>query len=591
MPFDVFTMAAMQDELNATVVGSRVDKVIQPSDLSVALKLYGRGHTHWMLASADATSSRVYLTQQKLAKGFETPSPFIMLLRKYCIGARLDSVCQVHLERVLMLEFASLDGPPVTLVVEIMGNRSNVILKAEDGTILGALKLIGPHQSRIRRIVPHALYELPPPQTRAAAFGDGLPKLDPLEDHDLDELKRRLSLAGEAIKIKDALIGLLLGCSPAIAGDIASRAGVSAAAALGDISPEALARATSQQYALIPAHGWKPIVVARDDRPVDFRAYDEPVIPDSVPAARMSEAIDQVSMGRESTDALKSIRERVRRGMSRRKSEIEGRIASLSDGLAASARASQLREAGEMILGYQYSLQPGAAKLEIPELSFTADLDPAEGPVENAERYFKRYRKARDAGKKIPELLAAAKLDLAFIEELEMYVDLAQSTADLTRVEAEFAARFGGRKSQKKRQAGTGQPLMVTLPSGEVVIIGRSARQNEEVTFKLAGRSDLWLHVRGMPGSHVILRGASSQANRAESEALEAAASLAAHFSKARTEIQADVDVTRVRDVHRRPGGAPGQVTYRNERTVRVKPLPPEALTREARGIDVSTPA
>jgi predicted ribosome quality control (RQC) complex YloA/Tae2 family protein len=591
MPFDVFTIAAIRDELEGTVVGSRVDKVIQPSHLSVALKLYGRGQNNWLLASASAVSARVYLTQSKLAKGFETPSPFIMLLRKYVLGARLETVHQVHLERVLMLEFSTADRPPVTLVVEIMGNRSNVILKAEDGVILGALKLIGPHQSRIRRIVPHAPYELPPAQSRAAVFGADMTKIDPLAgDSALSEVKTLLASADTGTKIKDALVGLLVGCSPAIAGDIALRAGAAPTDSLAAISPDGLVRAVSQQYGLIPTRQWNPITITRDERGVDFRAYDEPSLANAVPASSMSAAIDQVSEGRESTDALTSVRDRVRAGMARRKSEIGGRIASLTDGLAASAGAPELREAGDMILGYQYNLQPGATELNIPELDFTVRLDPTQTPVENAERYFKRYRKAREAGKKIPDLLASAKLDLAFIEELEMYVDLAQSTADLARVEAEFAARFGGRKSQKKRQAGTGKPLTVTLQSGEVVMVGRSARQNEEVTFKLAGRSDLWLHVRGMPGSHVILRGASSQANQAESQAVEAAASLAAHFSKARTDNQADVDVTRVRDVHRRPGGAPGQVTYRNERTLRVKPLPPEALRQDAHPTHAPTP-
>ena len=467
MPFDVFTMAAIGDECNECIVGSRIDKIIQPSDLAIALKLYGRGQSNWLLASANASNSRVYLTAQKLAKGFETPSPFIMLMRKYCLGARLEAVRQIRLERVLMYDFIGQSEGSVTLVVEIMGNRSNVILKAQDETILGALKLIGPHQSRIRRIVPHARYELPPTQSRAVVFGPDLPKLDPLGGHAvLDDVKRLLAEAPGEMKIKDALVGLLLGCSPAIAGDIALRAGAAPSSPLSETTPDALLDGISGQYRLLVYRAWSPVVITRDDVPVDFRAYAEPPLPNAFPAATMSSAIDKVSEGRESTDALKSVRLRVRSSMTRRKSEIEGRIASLNDGLVASTRAQELRESGEMILGYQYNLQPGATQLDIPELGLAIRLDPKLGPIDNAESYFKRYRKAREAGKKIPQILSSARLDLAFIEELEMYIDLAQTTSDLSRLETEFAARFGGRHSQKKRQAGTGQPLTVTLKSG-----------------------------------------------------------------------------------------------------------------------------
>jgi len=215
----------------------------------------------------------------------------------------------------------------------------------------------------------------------------------------------------------------------------------------------------------------------------------------------------------------------------KRRASVEARIASLQRGLDAAADVDQLLEAGNLILGFQYQIVPGSNSLDIPETGNQIDLDPKRSPVENAERYFKRYRKAREAAKVVPRLLEEAGRELAFVDELDAYIDLAETPADLTRLQAELASRFGrksnGKQLTKQRAPGVGKILSVELGHGARAIIGRSARQNEEVTFKLAGRGDPWLHARDVPGAHVVVRGLSTAATW-EAEALQEAASLAA---------------------------------------------------------------
>lgn len=617
MPFDIFTLAAVRDQLGDTIVGGRIDKVIQPSRFSIALKVWANPRSHWLLLSADPRHGRVCLSSEKLAKGFDEPSPFVMLLRKHCEGARIRQVSQVPLERILSLHVSGHAADEVSLITEIMGNRSNIILVNSANEILGALKYVGERQSRVRRIRPHERYLPPPSPPRGKAVGGSGPRIDPLSEVRVPSSKFQVpgmawsvsrnddthvasdgagltttgtsggdedgeSVAGALegvtgdVSVRDALVGLVAGCSPAIAADIASRAGVPADVEVGSVDSQAVASAVLEQYRLLVSHSWQPIVILRDGEPVDFRAYASPPVPEWEPAPDISSAIERVTVGIESTDALRSARERVRKAIAGRRVEVERRLASLREGLRNAKSADAFREAGELILGYQYSLGPGESMLVVPELDREIPLNPQLGPIENAETYFKRYRKARDAGRRLPDMIATAELDLAFLDDLDAYVDLAESEKDLVRIGDELGARFGGRQAAKKRPSAPGQPLRIDVDDAQI-FVGRNARQNEEVTFRVAGRSDLWLHTRGIPGAHIIVHG-----HRPSPDTVEIAAGLAAYFSRARGNASVDVDVTEVRNVHRRPGGGPGQVTYKHERTLRVAPLSPEGVSSRA---------
>lgn len=584
MPFDVFTMAAVRDELDARVRGARVDKVLQPADMTVALKLWRPGFSGSLIMSAAASQARVYLTDAKTTKGFETPSPFLMLLRKYCIGARIGEIRQDHLERILRIDMTTGEHGQVTLIAECMGNRSNLILTSTD-EVLGAGRLIGPKQSRVRRIFPHVPYVAPPAQARGRGLGDG-EKIDPLAAT-TEAIGEALENADPDLRLGDTLVGLFRGCSPTVAGDIAVMAGRDSLDLLHDIALPELTAAVLALFSLFESRAWTPVVIRRDGIATDYKAYAVPAVEGAECVETISVAIEAVAEDLETSDALRAARARVRGTVDRRRNEVLARTASLNRGMDTAGEADRLLEAGNMVLGFQYQIEAGAESLEIPDGDMTIALDPKLTTVENAERYFKRYRKARDAAKRIPLLLRTAQSDLDFVEELDAYVDMAESPADLARVEADLGLRFGSNAAQgKQKPTAAGRPLTVDLDDGIRILVGKSARQNEEVTFKLAGRGDLWLHARGVPGSHVVLRGAKAGAlddpDPAAAAPIRSAASLAAYYSKARTERAVDVIVTRVRDVHRVPGGAPGQVTVHGDRTVRVRPAPPGEFTRDS---------
>jgi predicted ribosome quality control (RQC) complex YloA/Tae2 family protein len=238
-----------------------------------------------------------------------------------------------------------------------------------------------------------------------------------------------------------------------------------------------------------------------------------------------------------------------------------------------------------MILAYQHGIEPGQRELAIPDLDLTIPLDPALTPLENAQRAFKLYHKGRDAAAIVPGLLEAARQDLEYLDQLAVHAALASDPAALAAVRDDLRETGAGpdqargakkgRAKDKRAQLGKGgkarpgvSPLRVRAADGTEILVGRSARQNDAVTFQLAAPQDLWLHARQIPGAHVILRTGGRPPGK---EALLQAATLAATHSQARTATAVPVDYTAVRQVRRIKGGKPGLVHYSGETTINVR--------------------
>jgi predicted ribosome quality control (RQC) complex YloA/Tae2 family protein len=559
MPFDSLTMAAVSDDVRARAVGGRIQKIIQPSLEAVALSVYRDGARHWLLLSADPRHARVALTDDRLAKGFAAPSPFVMLLRKYLDGARLLDVTHMPHERILVLT-----APNARLIAEVMGKHSNVILVGHDDRILGAVKMVPPRLSRVRPIVTGHRYEPPPARSRSPDLYPAGPPVDPYQDPEsFAELLRSADLN---TPVRDALLGLLPGAGPFLVEQIALRAGVDATHSLAETSAAALLQASYSVFKLLVTREWEPVTFQDRRGRADFAAFVPLGVEDIEPAPSISHAIERAAGATESRDVLGTVRNAVRDQVVRARRGAERRVASLSEGLAAAQNAEEIMQVGQLVLAYQYLLEPGAKELVIPELETVIPLAPLLTPSENAERLFRRYRKLRDARERIPALLDAARADVEHLHDLESFIALADTEVDLRVIEREISAepQSAALKSKPGRRSG---PRRYTR--GEfTAIVGRSARENEEVTFRLASRDDRWLHARERTGAHVILRGPRD----APVDVLESAAALAAYFSEGRTDTAVDVDIAAVRDVRKIPGAAPGRVTYRNFRTVRVQP-------------------
>lgn len=564
MPFDTMAMAAVADELSATLTGGRIQRIIQPSATSIALAVYADGAQRWLVLSADARFARVNLSSDRLAKAFASPSSFVMLLRKHLDGARIDDVRQVRGERVVIIRCVINDAV-VELVAEAMGKHSNVILVG-DGKILGALKAIPHRQSRVRPVLPGLPFALPPTQPRNEDLYPPGPRIDPFVD--LAAFQNTVGSLPPDTPLRTALLGILAGAGPFLATSIMLEAGANPSAHLADIDILALGHAAAKLYSLYSTHEWQPHTFTNSKGQRDFAPYPPPGVNDVAPAESMSAAIEACLGANESRDSLLSSRTVILGSIDRARRSAERRLASLREGLEAAAGAEGVMEQGQLILAYQYLIPPKATEVTIPDLDLTIQLDPALTPSANAERTFKRYHKLRDAARRVPALIADTERELGRLDDLRAFAEIATTESELRALAKEVQPiREEGKPSRKERDKPRG-PARFAM-GGHTAIVGRNALENEEVTFRLAGQDDLWLHVRERTGAHVVVQAGD---RGAPDEIIQAAAELAAYYSEGRTDSGVDVDVARPRDVRKIPGGPPGRVTYRNFQTIRVRP-------------------
>ncbi|HZS94151.1 MAG TPA: NFACT RNA binding domain-containing protein [Chloroflexota bacterium] len=560
MPYDTLTLACVVDEARATLIGSRIQRIVQPSEHAVALSAYGNHQTSWALLSADPRYARFVLSRDRFAKAFDTPSPFVMLLRKHLEGGHIDDIHQAPGERIAALEVVA--GPrQVELLIEIMGRHSNIIL-LDGGQILGAVKHITPRQSRVRTILPGRKYERPPiqppgPISRVSERID--PAVNPAA------VRAALATIPSKTPVVEALLGLLTGISPFLAVQIVRAAGLAPEALIGQANLDRIVEAAARFYELAAKHDWSPTTFVNDRNRVDFAPYSPLGMSNVRRTESMSAAIEEAVGADESRDVLAASRRRLLTEIDRRRHTVARRLHSLREALSATEGTQEVMERGQLLLAYQY-LPRDPDSLTIPDLDRTIPLRRELTVQENAEHLFKRYRKLRDAAKRVPGLLAAAEREEAQLIDLAAFVTLAESEADLRELARQLHPEQASKKARTKAAPVKRGPRRLEM-DGYVVILGRNARENEEVTFSESRRDDLWLHARGRTGAHVLLRPGTAPEN-----VVTAAAALAAYHSEGRSDSAVDVDVTAARNVRRIPGGPPGRVTYRDFRTVRVKP-------------------
>ncbi|MBI3980109.1 MAG: DUF814 domain-containing protein [Chloroflexi bacterium] len=264
---------------------------------------------------------------------------------------------------------------------------------------------------------------------------------------------------------------------------------------------------------------------------------------------------------------VEPLKRRVRELLADRVARVRARIDALERSLAQAAEADRLRTWGELVLGFAYEIRPGQTELAVEDLRIP--LDPAKSAVENAQAYFREYHKAKGAAAEVPQRLVAARLDAAYLDEVGTQIDLAERREELAAVERELAPAPAASPASAKRR-GPRLPLRTLRTSdGFEILVGTTSVQNDEITFKLARPDDLWLHARGVPGAHVVVRTGGRQLPAAS---LQAAAALAARHSQARQAGQVAVDYTQRRYVRRIPNAPPGLVTYTHEQTIHVSP-------------------
>ncbi len=562
MNFDAVTIMALVDELNETLAGGRIQDSVQIDEDSFGLEVYANHQRHYVLASAHQQFARVHLAAEKLRRGVQKPSPLGLLLQRYAEGARIDAVRQPAWERVVIVD---LDGPEgvFELVVEPMERRANLLLVRDDGTIVDCVRRVGPQDNRVRVSLPGHAYVPPPPQKL---------KRDPLT--------LTPTLMGDLLdnepgeRTRQVLTKRLLGFSPQLAKEVVFRATGAINTRAADTSARALLDVILDLFGAFEAGRWQPGIAVEDGAVTAFAVYPLMHLDGWTPLDSASEAVERYYGPLTGEDAYSAAKKPVQAALDEAKTKVRKKLDSLRSSLQDEAALEHLRHSGELLLAYQYSLTPGQTMLRTPyevdgpELEI--ELDPSLTPLENALRYFEKYDKAKRARAGVPQLVRAAEQELDYLLQLEMDLELASNWPEIGEVQDALQKNGYWRGTPTVRPGGgKSGPLKVTTDSGYVIWVGRNARQNDQVTFDKGGPVDLWLHARGVPGAHVIIK---SGAADVPDNVIRRAAEIAAYYSRARAESRVLVDVTRRKYVRKIKGGKPGMVTYRNESPLEVAP-------------------
>jgi len=577
MPMDGVMLGFVARELDAKLKDGRVDRVIQPERDEIHLLIRAQGVNHRLVLSASANAARAHLSQHSKTGPMEPPM-FCMLLRKYLASGRVQQVHRIAGDRILEIDIQALSelGDQVvrTLVIEIMGRHSNIILRAADGRIIDAARHIGEDISRVRQVLPGLLYCYPPSQG----------KLNP-ETATAQEIAARLEQTGG--KLDKAISGCIAGFSPQAAREACARIALDTAALIHEIDVSYAAGALHDYLQNMPAMGPCVVCLTEDGVPSDIYPFAQAHLPLAITKAYPdgpSAALDAYFYERDRRDRMNQRASSMAHTLKNHIERCEKKIAIQNEALAGAARMEEYRQKGELIQANLYRLKKGEPVARV-ENFYSEDYEPIDipmdvslSPAQNAQRYFKLYQKARGARTLAAEQKAKAEQELEYLEQMEDDLRKCTDAAGLAELRAMLEKSGHVRMVQTKmkpRKEAPSQPMKFLSSDGIEIEVGKNALQNERLTMGARG-DETWLHAQKMPGSHVIVH-----SDAVPETTLMEAAMLAAYYSKGVRSAQVPIDAT-LRRYIKKPGGTPaGFVIYTHQRTLYI--TPDEAAVRKIR--------
>ncbi|MTD30297.1 NFACT family protein [Planomicrobium sp. YIM 101495] len=544
MAFDGLFTTAMTSELQQLVTG-RISKVHQPNELELILQIRSQGKNHKLLISIHPSYSRIHLTANGGSNPSEPPM-FCMLLRKHIEGGVIKEVIQHELDRLIILKIRSKneigDDIERELHVEIMGRHSNVILvDAERMMILDSLKHLPPSVNSYRTIMPGQPYIFPPSQEKRNPF---------------TEPER---LAGHGPK---ELVATYAGLSPLLALELNTRmlqggdTKATAEAFLADFKKE-------QPVGYFIEQNGKSYFSATLLTHLHGEVQQFPTL---------GEMLDRMYYRKAERDRVKQQAGDLERWLQNEISKLKLKLKKLTKEQQQAEKRDQLQLNGELIMANIHLIKKGMNEVEVDNYyngeKVKITLDPRKTAVENSQKYYSRYQKAKTAVVKTAEQLERTNEDIAYFETLMQQVEQAE-LSDIEEIREELAEQgyMKAQKSKKKKKPTKPSVESYVSSSGTPISIGKNNKQNDYVTFKVGTKSDVWLHTKDIPGSHVVIHD-----SEPDETTLMEAATIAAYFSKARESSSVPVDYTSIRQVKKPSGAKPGFVIYFEQKTLYVTP-------------------
>ena len=539
MSFDGFFLHHMTEELRQELLYGRIQKINQPFEQELVLQIRSKRQNHKLLLSAHPVFGRIQLTNTSFENP-AVPNTFIMVMRKYLQGATIESIEQIDNDRVLEISVSNKneigDSVAATLVIEIMGKHSNIILMDKaSGNIIEAIKHVGFSQNSYRTILPGSTYVTPPQTGSRNPFT--------ISDGKLFEILQTEDLSARSLQ------KLFQGLGRDTAAELSQRL-------TSDKLKIFRAFFTSSTQATLTSKSFTPILFA--DSQKEFPSLSQLLDAFYQDKAERDRVNQQAS---ELIHRVENELEKNRKKLTKQEQE-----------LVATENAEEFRQKGELLTTFLHQVPNNQDQVELDNYytseKITIVLDKALTPNQNAQRYFKKYQKLKEAVKHLTGLIEETKETIQYLESVETALSQANLT-EITEIREELIQTGFIRRRQREKIQKRKKPEKYLSTDGQtVILVGRNNLQNDELTFKMAKKEELWFHAKDIPGSHVVITGNLQPSDEVKTDAAE----LAAYFSKARLSNLVQVDMIEVKKLNKSTGGKPGFVTYTGQKTLRVTP-------------------
>ena len=574
MALDGAFLRHLKKEITDRALGARVDKIYQPNKEELVFLLRTRQEAFKLLLSARANSPRIHFTQYA-PENPKVPPMLCMLLRKRLSGAKLVEIRQPGLERLLYLDFDAAnelgDKVRLSLVIEIMGKYSNIILVDGQGKIVDALKRVDEEMSSQRLVQPGLTYELPPAQNKPCML-----ECQP------EEIVEAIVHQPKNQSLNKGILNALQGLSPVVCREIEHQVGRGQELFTRDLTQEQKERLRfflERLFTMVRDTAGEPYMVTKiKGKPMEFSFLNIVQYGTLASVSRwedFSSLLDEFYEERDRQDRMRVKAQDLLRLLANASERLSRKINLQRGELARSEDREHLRVCGDLINANLYRIERGSAFADLENFYdenrlMRIKLDPALNATQNAQKYYKEYRKAKTAQQVLGEQIAQAEQELLYVDSVFDCLSRAQSESELNEIRQELREEGYLKAVRDKRKPPAPlAPLEFVSSEGFRILVGRNNRQNDKLTLKQANNNDIWLHTKNIPGSHTIIVTGGRQPGDAT---LKEAAMLAAYHSRAKDSSQVPVDYTQIRYVSKPQGAKPGMVIYVHYQTLFVTP-------------------
>ncbi|KRM11566.1 NFACT RNA binding domain-containing protein [Paucilactobacillus suebicus] len=558
MAFDGFFTHAIVRELNDQLATGRVARIHQPYPAEMILVIRAHRHNYNLLLSANPTYPRIQITDVPF-KNPPTPTNFTMTMRKFLEGAIVKSIEQVDNDRIIKITFTTRDelgdDQELTIVSEIMARHSNIsLVSVKTGKIIDVIKHVGSDQNRYRTLLPGATFIMAPKQDKLNPF---------IANQEYAQLARRAEDVSEFSKqLQQAYQGLGTQTSRELAFELLN----------GDNVPEAY-----QKFLFNFDHP-TPTMITLPNSKVDFAAYEPQNLVEGTKLQQfdtLSELLDGYYASKSQHDRTRQSASELIRVINNELKKNKNKVKKLNRTLKETEKADDFRIRGEILTTYLHEVKPLMTEIELP--NFYDDNHPIQielsnqlSPSRNAQRYFTKYQKLKNAVGHVNEQLKITNAEINYLENIQSQIELAdpEDTKEIKlELQQQGYLRIKKSNNRKKNRVTISKPEEFVSTDGTSILVGKNNLQNDRLSLKIANKNDIWLHVKDIPGSHVVIRD-----SEPTEETINEAAQLAAYYSKGRDSAHVPVDYLPVRKLRKPNGSKPGFVIFEGQTTIYVTP-------------------